>query len=120
MVAPDHPLTQLTGPRVQHLADYPAILPSSATYTHAIVRAAFERLQARLQIRLETNYLETIRMMVSIGLGWSTLPCTMRNAEVVTLPLPELELHRTLGAVYHQDRTLSHAAEALLSLLPTV
>lgn len=117
IVAKNHPLANVDKPDLHDLSRYPAILPSSATYTHAIVRQAFEALNVELSVRLETNYLETIHMMVSIGLGWSTLPLTMVTDEIVSLELPELALQRRLGAVFHSDRTLSNAGEAMLSLL---
>lgn len=117
IVAKNHPLASVKNPNLHDLARYPAILPSSATYTHAIVRQAFSALNIALNVRLETNYLETIHMMVSIGLGWSTLPLTMVTNEIVALELPELALHRRLGAVFHSDRTLSNAGDAMLTLL---
>ena len=68
-------------------------------------------------MRLSTNYLETIKMLVSVGLGWSVLPRTMLDAEVVPLQVPSLTLSRELGVVEHPGRTLSNAAIALLALL---
>ena len=117
IVANNHALAAVEKPDLHDLSRYPAILPSSATYTHEIVRHAFAELNVELNVRLETNYLETIHMMVSIGLGWSTLPLTMVTDEIVSLKLPELALQRRLGAVFHSDRTLSNAGEAMLRLL---
>ena len=69
--------------------------------------------------RMSTNYLETIKMLVSIGLGWSVLPLAMvRNSELRVLKLQGVNLHRTLGTVRHRARTLSNAAQALMALLP--
>ena len=64
-----------------------------------------------------SNYLETIKMMVSIGLAWSVLPRTMLDAQVVRLPLPGIQLTRQLGYIHHQERTLSNAAQAFMRLL---
>ena len=64
-----------------------------------------------------TNYLETIKIMVSVGLGWSLLPQSMLDGELTILRLPELEIRRSLGVVQHSGRTLSNAAQAMLNLL---
>jgi DNA-binding transcriptional LysR family regulator len=66
---------------------------------------------------MSTNYLETIKMMVSIGLAWSVLPRTMLDDQVVRLPLPGIQLQRRLGYILHKERTLSNAARAFMALL---
>ena len=66
---------------------------------------------------LSTNYLETIKMMVSVGLGWSVLPESMVSSELKTIEVEGFKLQRTLGAVYHHKRTISNAANAMLSVL---
>lgn len=66
---------------------------------------------------MSTNYLETIKMMVSIGLAWSVLPRTMLDEQVVRLPLQDIQLSRQLGYIFHTDRTLSNAARAFMVLL---
>jgi ABC-type nitrate/sulfonate/bicarbonate transport system substrate-binding protein len=63
-------------------------------------------------------YLETIKMLVSIGLGWSVLPLSMiHGKELRVLKLPGIKLQRTLGVVHHRARTLSNAARAMVELL---
>ncbi|WP_215201241.1 LysR family transcriptional regulator substrate-binding protein, partial [Escherichia coli] len=64
-----------------------------------------------------TNYLDTINMMVSIGLAWSVLPRTMLDDQVVRLPLQDIQLSRQLGYILHTERTLSNAARAFMRLL---
>src|SRR3546814_20931797 len=68
-------------------------------------------------IAMSTNYLETIKMMVSIGLAWSVLPRTMLDDQVARIPLPGIQLSRQLGYILHTERTLSNAARAFMSLL---
>ncbi len=121
VVAASHPLAQLAR-RQGHidaadLANHPAILPSTNTFTRQIAEAMFQREGLRLQVHLETNYLETIKMMVSIGLGWSVLPATMCDTDVVAAPVSHGELIRQLGVVYHPRRSLSRAAQSMLKLL---
>lgn len=101
------------------LADYPAILPAPGTYTRDLIDSALAPLGVQMKPGLAANYLETIKMLVAVGLGWSVLPQTMIDADICALELPALRLERTLGAVSHRDRTPSNAARALLALLMT-
>ena len=66
---------------------------------------------------MSTNYLETIKMMVTIGLGWSILPATMIEAPLRSIPLKEIQLERQLGYIYHRSRSLSNAAQAFITTL---
>jgi DNA-binding transcriptional LysR family regulator len=52
-------------------------------------------------------------MMTSIGLGWSLVPQTLLDDNLLELNLPELKLSRSLGIVTHRKRTLSNAANAM-------
>lgn len=117
VVAPDHPLAHQRRLRPADLAAHPAVLPDERTYTHRIVRRAFARLRLTPRVRLATNYLETLKMLVAIGLGWSVLPRSMLDGSLHPLRLPQLSLQRELGAVWHRRRSLSAAAQALLTLL---
>ncbi|MAZ89836.1 MAG: LysR family transcriptional regulator [Cellvibrionaceae bacterium] len=121
VVAKDHPLAQQPTLSLQQLAQYPAILPDTSTQTTRLVRQMFEQQGLTLSISMATNYLETIKMMVSIGLGWSTLPDTMIETEQVSelkvLTIHNSNLRRTLGCIHHKDRTLSNPARAFLSAL---
>ncbi len=121
VVAAGHPLAarrdDAGGIMAADLAPYPAILPSSSTFTRQIAEQMFQREGLKLNVNLVTNYLETIKMMVSIGLGWGVLPASMCDAEVVAVPLQGVTLSRDLGVVYHPRRVLSRAASAMLGLL---
>lgn len=117
MVAPDHPLARHRRVRLIELAGHPAVLPDEATYTHRIVKRELERHGLMPRIRLSTNYLETLKMLVQIGLGWSVLPLSMRDDSIHVLSVPELDIRRELGLVWHRNRTLSGAARALMETL---
>jgi len=117
VVAPEHPLARRRGVRLQDLAAHPAVLPDEATYTHRIVTRALQQHGLTPRIRMATNYLETLKMLVAIGLGWSVLPDSMIDGTIRRLAIPQLQLHRELGAVWHERRTLSGAATALLACL---
>lgn len=116
-VAPDHPLARLEGITLDDLGQYPAILPAVGTYTRTIIEATILQHHGALDVILETNYLETLRTMVAIGLGWSALPRKMVGDDVVEVSVEGPEIRRTLGVVRHAGRTVSHASKALMALL---
>ena len=118
VVEKNHPLAKHKQVSLSTLAKEPAILPTHGTYTREIIEQTIEPGKLQLNIRLATNYLETIKMMVSIGLGWSVLPCSMLTKELTTIKVSGLKLERKLGVVWHQSRTLSNSAQAMLSQLP--
>ncbi|AJE15667.1 LysR family transcriptional regulator [Stutzerimonas balearica] len=117
VVAPEHPLASKMGVSLADVAGYPAVFPGGNTFTHHIAQRLFEREGLAPNIAMSTNYMETIKMMVSIGIAWSVLPRTMLDAQVVSLPLPGVRLSRQLGYIRHSERTLSNAAMAFMALL---
>ena len=116
MVAKNHPLTQSTL-QLEALAEFPAILPEQGTFTRRLIEEPLLAQGLKLKVGLETNYLETIRMLVSVGLGWSVLPLTMQTAEIVPLKLQQIHFQRQLGIVTHKARTLSKAAQVFIQVL---
>ncbi|QLF91875.1 LysR family transcriptional regulator [Pseudomonas sp. ABC1] len=117
VVAPEHPLAHKQDLRLADIAGYPAVFPGGNTFTHHIARQLFEREGLTPNIAMSTNYMETIKMMVSIGIAWSLLPRTMVDEQVVRLELPGLQLSRRLGYILHTERTLSNAARTFMALL---
>ena len=117
MAAPEHPLARLQRVPLETLTGYSAILPSPVTFTRRIVESLFEEQALTLNISMSTNYLETIHMMVSIGLGWSVLPETMLDESVVRLNVDTALPVRRLGVVTHPGRSRSNAAGAFLDIL---
>ncbi|VAW74559.1 Transcriptional regulator, LysR family [hydrothermal vent metagenome] len=117
VVSREHPLAGKRRISLSALLAHPAILPATGTYTRQIAEQAFNKAGATLDVALSTNYLETIHMLVSVGIGWSLLPLTMLDGQVQHLKVQELQLKRTLGVVAHRERTLSNAACALQKLL---
>lgn len=119
VTSPEHPLAGLRRLKLAQLVEYPAVLPDEKTYTHRIIKSELQRHGLSPRIRLATNYLETLKMLVGIGLGWSVLPRSMLDASLHALSIPHLRMHRDLGAVWHPRRNLSGAAQALLDQLQT-
>ena len=117
MVQNGHELTRRKALALNDLSDYPAILPGLTTYTGQIVKNLFDQRGLAMQVAIATNYLETIRMMASVGLGWTVLPRSMRDHSLTTLALRDVPIGRTLGAVHHEGRSLSRAASAFIDAL---
>jgi len=117
VVGCDHPLANRHRVDAGELVAHPAVLPARGTYTREVIEAAFAPRDLRIPVRLETNYLETIKMMVSVGLGWSVLPRSMLGGELIAIEASDMTLARRLGVVWHARRTLSNAADAMLALL---
>jgi DNA-binding transcriptional LysR family regulator len=114
--APDHPLCRHARLTLARLCEYPAILPAAGTFTRELIERSFLEPELPLRVSLETNYLETIKMMVSIGLGWSLLPRTMVDRSLYIHRLKALQVVRRLGMVHHAQRTLSNAARAFINV----
>ena len=117
MVGIQHPLAQLSSLSLATLSEHAAIMPGLNTYTGQIVARLFNQHNLTLQVSMATNYLETIRMMASVGLGWTVLPRSMRDDTLATLHLGKTSIKRTLGIVYHRGRSLSRAASAFIDVV---
>jgi len=117
MVHTEHELAQQSSLDLAALSRHPAILPGLNTYTGQIVKSLFDQHSLKLQVSMATNYLETVRMMASVGLGWTVLPSSMRDSSLTTLHVGGAHIERTLGLVYHRGRSLSRAARAFIEEL---
>jgi DNA-binding transcriptional LysR family regulator len=117
MVQSGHELSHWAKMDLKELSRHPAILPGLNTYTGQIVKHLFDRRGLPMQIAIATNYLETIRMMASVGLGWTVLPRSMLDASLATLPIRDARIERSLGVVHHEGRSLSRAARAFIDAL---
>ena len=117
VVGNGHPWAARPQLEIQELAELPAVLPDSGTYTHRIVRAALAAHGVEPEVRLATNYLETLKMLVVTGLGWSVLPDSMLDQQLRAVPVRGLRIRRELGLVWHQKRTLSSACKQLINII---
>ena len=115
--AKNHPLAKLKKATAADLEIHNAILPGEETFTRRIIDNYFESRKLKLPIAFETNYLETIRVMVSSGLGWSILPDILAGKELRVIHFPELNLTRELGIIINKNITLPNSAQAMIELL---
>ena len=90
---------------------------SADTITYRVVAEAFAQRNLMLKAPMPTNFLETIKMMVSVGMGWSLLPESMVDRTLYQLRWPGHPPSRQLGLIQLRHRTLSNAAHAMINLL---
>ncbi|GAA0834929.1 MAG: LysR family transcriptional regulator [Marinomonas sp.] len=117
VVSRDHPLAKVKNLDLAELANHPCVLPNENTFTRQIAEQVFGKQGLKPQVRMNTNHLETLAMLVSIGWGWSLLPSTLVDDKLIVLNHPDLNVERRLGIIHHKQRTLSRAALAFIELL---
>lgn len=118
--ANQHPLAQAGSLNPTELVKHRAILPELSSQTSQIILARLQLAGARPDVALTAKAFDAVKMMVSIGLGWSVLPKALLSEDLCQLqPFQDGEhnrLTRRLGCIYHPDRALSNAARAFLAL----
>ncbi|WP_311948296.1 LysR family transcriptional regulator [Halomonas piscis] len=115
--AADHPLRHAASLTLGELCRHASVLPGPLTFTRTLLRRRLEDEGLTLEAGMSTNYLETLKMMCSVGLGWSLLPDSMIDNGLVQLDVATPPLHRPLGYLVHHDRTLSNAARRMIEEL---
>ncbi|MBE9515640.1 MAG: LysR family transcriptional regulator [Proteobacteria bacterium] len=113
----DHPLAKRKSVKPEELVTFPAILPGPDTVTRAEVIHALGESGNNLTIRMTSNYLEVLKTLASIGLGWSALPKTMIDDSLSMVHVNKIEIERQLGIVTHRGRTLSNAAQCMIKTI---
>lgn len=111
LVAKEHALANQRNLKIADLQNYPAVLPDRQTYTRRLLDNALTEAGINPNILIATNYLETIRMLVSTGLGWSALPISLVGDDLQHVPVQDFSVSRDLGIVRHGRRQLSRSAE---------
>ncbi|ADZ91518.1 LysR family transcriptional regulator [Marinomonas mediterranea] len=117
VVSNDHPLADEEQVDVLALSKYQCVLPNENTFTRQIAETVFASHQVKPNVRMNTNNLETLAMLVTIGWGWSVLPSTLVDTQLKVLDLPAFNVERKLGVIHHNQRTLSRAARAFIDML---
>ena len=118
-VAVDHPLAHAAEPiDLSLLMKCPAVLPARTSVTRQTIEAHLQTLDTKPSVTSDANDLETMKMMVAIGLGWGCMPSDMADDSIKVLSVPQVELERRISLITHNDRTLSRAAQAFMESLP--
>ena len=116
VVGLDHPLSQQKTVSLKVLSQHPCVLPTVETETHQIMKRVFDAQGLGLNMQMSTNNLQSLKMLVVAGIGWSLLPTTMLDQDLSSLDC-DINLTRDLGVVVHHKRSLSNAAQAMKQLL---
>ena len=119
VVGPDHPLLQQEEVSVRQLAEYPCVLPSESTETYRVISREMERAGLSLNVQMTNNNLDTLKMLVGAGFGWTLLPETLldETVEEVVVEAGGVTFEREVGVVLHRKRSLSNAAKAMLGMV---
>ncbi|MET0356787.1 MAG: LysR family transcriptional regulator [Cellvibrio sp.] len=117
VASPTHALAALANLRLADLSPHQAIMPDINTYTTRMIKDLFDRDNQPLDITMVTNHLDTIKMMLSIGLGWGVLPSSIIDNQLKVLDVSHPPLIRSLGCIYHNQRSLTNAARVFLEQL---
>ncbi|MCK0164049.1 LysR family transcriptional regulator [Marinobacter sp. S6332] len=124
VVGTDHPLAAIKAPKLADLAQHPALLPDTSTSTYRVVSRLFLEANLPLNPQMPTNYLETLKMMTSVGLGWSVLPLRMADESLKVLEGVLAKgteagnsVTRVLGGIGLTGRQPGNAAKALLRIV---
>ncbi len=117
VAAPSHPLATLENIQLADLSPHQAIMPDTNTYTTRLIKELFDQQGQPLDITMVTNHLDTIKMMLSIGLGWGVLPSSIIDNQLHILDVNCPPISRSLGCIYHSQRSLNNAARAFVDLL---
>jgi DNA-binding transcriptional LysR family regulator len=117
VVGLDHPLAKEKSIRPLVLMNYPAILPGPGTITRELILNALVPVRDGIEIGMATNYMEVLKMLAAIGLGWSALPHTLIDENLHILKVEGVKIERQLGIVLHRERSLSNAARAMMEVI---
>lgn len=118
VVAPNHALADVRAGNIRTLLDHPAILPGPGTYTREIILKALGAARGKIRVDMTTNYLEVLKMLAAIGLGWTALPRTMIDDDLKVVQIKNMKtIQRSLGIVTHAKRTLSNAGDAIVRMI---
>jgi len=112
-----HPYTHQETLSLSALCNFNCVMPGAKTFTGSLIAQRFAEAGLQLPVSMATNYLETLKMMCSVGLGWSLLPEKMVDSELVELNVDTPPIHRPLGYLVHTNRTLSNAARRMIEQL---
>jgi len=118
VAAASHALSQKNPVTLMEISKYPALLPEKKFLTTRIIEDLFQQHKLEVRTLLSTNYLETIKALISAGYAWGVLPEIMlKDNSLVRLPVKGITLSRDLDCIYHKERTLSNPVKAFLENL---
>ncbi|MDX1491025.1 MAG: LysR family transcriptional regulator [Pseudohongiellaceae bacterium] len=122
--APQHPLSQQATLSLKDISEFQALLPERHIYTTQLIESLFIANGLNIKINLSTNYLETIKALISVGYAWGMLPESMlKDHSLSILNVVDSDsgqpvtLERNLDCIVHRHRAMSNAGNAFFQLL---
>ena len=97
------------------IGDKAALLPAKSTFTRQLIDQTLGNRLQGVSVK-EVNNLETIKLLVAAGLGWSVLPNMMITKGELKVLDERLTVPRQLGIICHEDRSLSNAAKRFVEV----
>ena len=119
---PGHAWVVAGGAQPDDLRDTPLLRREATSGTQALVDRALERAGISMSAATVLGSTEALKEAVLAGLGLAWLPRIAVTRELIAgdlaiVPVPAVDLHRTLSIVAPHDRTLSIAEQAFLRLI---
>ncbi len=123
--APNHPLANRKRIRINDLLKERWILRESGSGTRETFDRAFYNYHSQLDIRLELEHTEAIKLAVESGLGIGcisrlALQENLKQGSLVALNTPDLDLFRYFYFLWHKQKYQSAGMKAFLSLCQAV
>jgi DNA-binding transcriptional LysR family regulator len=121
---PTHPLARKTEVRWSELADFDYMAVAKASSNRYLVDMALTDLPVKPRWFCETQHVSTLVDLVEAGVGIAAVPemCMPRgrHAGLVSVPLVEPAISRTVGLVHSVGRKLPPAAQHLYDQILTM
>jgi DNA-binding transcriptional LysR family regulator len=119
--APDHPLAEKTGIRLEELAGESWILREQGSGTRQVFDASFRHLLPQLNLQLELEHTEAIKRVVESGMGLGcisrlALKEAFKRGSLVPIEVIGVDLTRQFNFVFHRQKFRSASIEAFIAL----
>lgn len=116
----NHPLADKNSVTIAELAGYPGILPQQ----NSAIRQSIDRLMTKnsvnANVAMEALDFQIIRSMAVVGLGWAFLPVSeLDDDNLVKIDMADLHSGYTVALVRDPNRSMSRAARAFVTSLPS-
>ena len=122
VVPPSHPLARRDQVSIRELASESFVAHHVSSPYRQKVIDTFRKRRVELNMPVEMPTIDAIKKFVAMGNGVALLPAVtvereLRHRELVRVQVPELAFDRKLRLIHRREGTLSHAAEALLTVV---
>lgn len=120
-ISPDHHLSELKTIGFEELREEPFILLKEDTYHRQIIIRECKKHGFEPNIILSSSQIETVRGLVSKGVGVSFLldAIARKDEQICCLHLAD-PIHVTIGLAWKKDRYLSKAAQTFIDFMRTL